>query len=75
MDMQGRVARQLLQLAGAGTLTPPINQSELADMVGGARQTVNLAIRGLEQRGCIRMAGRRIRILDKQKLRRRTHEW
>ena len=75
LDMQGRVARQLLQLAGAGTLTPPIIQSELADMVGGARQTVNLAIRGLEQRGCIRMAGRRIRILDKEKLRRRTHEW
>jgi CRP/FNR family transcriptional regulator, cyclic AMP receptor protein len=75
LNMQGRVARQVLLLAGAGALTPPINQSELADMVGGTRQTVNLALRRLEQGGCIRMAGRRIRILDKQELQRRTHEW
>jgi CRP/FNR family transcriptional regulator, cyclic AMP receptor protein len=76
LDMQGRVARQLLQLAGeAGTSTPPITQSEIADMVGGARQTVNLALRGLEQRGHIRMAGRRIQILDQEALRRRTYQW
>jgi CRP/FNR family cyclic AMP-dependent transcriptional regulator len=76
LDMQGRVARQLLQLAGdAGTSTPPITQSEIADMVGGARQTVNLALRGLEQRGHIRMARRRIHILDREALQRRTYEW
>lgn len=73
LDVQGRVARQLLQLAGgAGTSTPPITRSEIADMVGGARQTVNLALRRLEQRGHIRMAGRRIHILDQEALRRRA---
>lgn len=75
LDMQGRVARQLLHLAGGvGTVTPPVTQRELADMVGGSRQTVNLALRGLEQRGHIRM-GRRISILDEEALRRRTSEW
>jgi CRP-like cAMP-binding protein len=74
LDMQGRVARQLLQLAeGDGSSTPPITQSELAEMVGGARQTVNLALRGLERNGHIRM-GRRIRILDAEALRRRTYD-
>jgi CRP/FNR family cyclic AMP-dependent transcriptional regulator len=75
LDMRGRVARQLLQLAADdGTDTPPVTQSELAEMVGGARQTVNLALRDLERDGQIRM-GRRIRILDEQGLRQRTFDW
>jgi CRP/FNR family transcriptional regulator, cyclic AMP receptor protein len=75
LDMRGRVARQLLQLAtDDGTDTPPVTQSELAEMVGGARQTVNLALRDLERDGQIRM-GRRIRILDEQGLRQRTFDW
>jgi CRP-like cAMP-binding protein len=75
LDMKGRVARQLLQLAeDGGTSTSPITQSELAEMVGGARQTVNLALRGLERDGHIRV-GRRIRILDAEALRRRTYDW
>lgn len=74
LDMKGRVARQLLQLAeDGGTCTSPITQSELAEMVGGARQTVNLALRGLERDGHIRM-GRRISILDAESLRRRTYD-
>lgn len=74
LDMQGRVARQLLQLADDGTSVPPVTQTELADMIGGARQSVNLALRGLEQRGHIRVAGKAIRILDHQALRRRASE-
>ena len=76
LDMQGRVARQLLQLAGDDQRwTPPVTQGELAEMVGGARQTVNLALRSLEQRGQVRIAGRRIQILDAEALRRRTYDW
>jgi CRP/FNR family transcriptional regulator, cyclic AMP receptor protein len=61
LDMQGRLARQLLQLAGDGhSLLPLVSQNELASMVGSARQTVNLALRRLEQEGRIRLAGRRI---------------
>jgi CRP/FNR family transcriptional regulator, cyclic AMP receptor protein len=74
LDMRARVARQLLQLAGDGTATPPVTQSELAEMVGATRQTVNRALRGLEQDGHIRM-GRRIRILDEERLRQRTFDW
>jgi CRP-like cAMP-binding protein len=75
LDMKGRVARQLLHLAAEdGSSVPPVTQTELADMIGGTRQTVNVALRELEQRGHIRL-GRRIRILDKEALRRRTHEW
>jgi DNA-binding GntR family transcriptional regulator len=43
-------------------------------MVGATRQTVNRALRGLEQDGHIRM-GRRIRILDEERLRQRTFDW
>jgi CRP/FNR family cyclic AMP-dependent transcriptional regulator len=75
LDMPARVARQLLQLAGDdGTATPPVTQSELAEMVGATRQTVNRALRGLEQDGHIHM-GRRIRILDAESLRQRTFDW
>jgi CRP/FNR family cyclic AMP-dependent transcriptional regulator len=73
LDMQGRVARQLLQLAGDdGTSTPPITQSELADMIGGTRQSVNGALRSLEKRGHIQADGKIIRILDPEALRRRA---
>ena len=72
LDMQGRVARQILQLAEHAD-APPVTQSELANMVGGARQTVNLVLRGLEAQGHIRMAGRSIQILDHEALRKRTY--
>jgi CRP/FNR family transcriptional regulator, cyclic AMP receptor protein len=75
LDIQGRVARQLLQLADAADAdisTPRVTQGELANMVGGARQTVNLALRGLEERGYIRMVGRTIQVLDPAALRRRA---
>ncbi len=60
LDLQGRLARKLLELAEApgGPSTTILDQSrftqtELANMVGGARQTVNLALRSLEKRGDI----------------------
>jgi CRP/FNR family cyclic AMP-dependent transcriptional regulator len=75
LDIQGRVARQLLQLADSAAAviaTPRVTQGELANMVGGARQSVNLALRGLEKRGYIRMVGGMIRILDPEALQRRA---
>jgi DNA-binding transcriptional MocR family regulator len=39
-------------------------------MVGGARQTVNQALRSLESRGYIRSVGRVFEILDREQLRR-----
>ena len=72
LDLQGRVAGQLLALTGdAGAArTRRVTQVELATMVGGARQTVNQALRSLEARGYIRANGRVIEILDREQLRR-----
>jgi CRP/FNR family cyclic AMP-dependent transcriptional regulator len=71
LSLQGRVAAKLLDLAGPGQArTRRITQVELATMVGGARQTVNQALRSLESRGYIRSVGRVFEILDREQLRR-----
>jgi CRP/FNR family cyclic AMP-dependent transcriptional regulator len=71
LSLQGRVAAKLLDLTEPGkALTRRITQVELATMVGGARQTVNQALRSLEARGYIRANGRVIEILDRERLRR-----
>ena len=61
LDLQGRIARQLLALAVEDEQTAHtrrVTQAELASMVSGARQTVNQALRSLESRGYIRADGR-----------------
>ena len=71
LSLQGRVAAKLLDLTPSGQArTRRITQVELATMVGGARQTVNQALRSLESRGYIRSAGRMFEILDREQLRR-----
>jgi CRP/FNR family transcriptional regulator, cyclic AMP receptor protein len=71
LSLQGRVAAKLLDLTEPGqALTRRITQVELATMVGGARQTVNQALRSLESRGYIRSRGRVFEILDRDQLRR-----
>ena len=69
LDLQGRIAQQLLALAEpGGARTRRVTQVELATMVGGARQTVNQALRSLESRGYIRADGRGFQILDRARL-------
>ena len=70
LDLQGRVAGQLLALAGDGApaRTRQVTQAELASMVNGARQTVNQALRSLEARGLIRSNGRSFEIVDRERL-------
>ena len=73
LDLQGRVARQLLVLAGDGhgpAHTRQVTQAELASMVSGARQTVNQALRSLEAHGYIRADGRGFEIVDRGRLER-----
>ena len=71
LSLQGRVAAKLLDLTGPdGHRTRRVTQVELATMVGGARQTVNQALRSLESRGYIRADGRTFEILDREQLRR-----
>jgi CRP/FNR family cyclic AMP-dependent transcriptional regulator len=68
LDLQGRVARQLLNLAGGGARTRAVTQGELATMVNGARQTVNQMLRSLESQGYIRATGGVFEILDSEGL-------
>jgi CRP/FNR family transcriptional regulator, cyclic AMP receptor protein len=72
LDLEGRVARQLLMLASDRDWNRPrtrqITQGELATMVSGARQTVNQVLRSLEARGFIRLVGGVFEILDREGL-------
>jgi CRP/FNR family transcriptional regulator len=76
LPLPGRVAKQLLELDEAGQRSRAphqrITQTELAQMVGATRQSVNQALRTLEARGLIRMGPQGIKILDHAGLRRRA---
>lgn len=58
----GRVARTLLDEPHEQT------QTQMAAMVGAAREMVNRSLHTLEREGIIRMAGGRIAILDRDRL-------
>ncbi|HEY2672759.1 MAG TPA: Crp/Fnr family transcriptional regulator [Rugosimonospora sp.] len=74
LDLPGRVAKTLVRLAGdshAPMVTIELNQSQLAEMAGGSRQSVNQAIGSFANRGWLRTEGRRIVVTDLAALRRR----
>ncbi len=67
LDLPGRVAKTLVRLAGesqAPMITIELNQSQLAEMAGGSRQSVNQAIGSFASRGWLRTEGRRIVVTD-----------
>ncbi|HLL64536.1 MAG TPA: Crp/Fnr family transcriptional regulator [Micromonosporaceae bacterium] len=75
LDLPGRVAKTLVRLAGettASMVTIELNQSQLAEMAGGSRQSVNQAIGSFASRGWLRTEGRRIVVTDLGALRRRA---
>jgi CRP-like cAMP-binding protein len=75
LDLPGRVAKTLVKLAGdshAPMVTIELNQSQLAEMAGGSRQSVNQAIGSFATRGWLRTEGRRIVVTDLPALRRRA---
>ncbi|HEY8533022.1 MAG TPA: Crp/Fnr family transcriptional regulator [Micromonospora sp.] len=75
LDLPGRVAKTLVRLAGdsqAPMITIELNQSQLAEMAGGSRQSVNQAIGSFANRGWLRTEGRRIVVTDLAALRRRA---
>ena len=76
LDLPGRVAKTLVRLAGdsqAPMVTIELNQSQLAEMAGGSRQSVNQVLGGFAQRGLIHLEGRRVLLTDVPGLRRRAH--
>jgi CRP-like cAMP-binding protein len=79
LDLEGRVARLLMMLAGGhdqprdgDRLDLVRSQGEIASMVHGSRQRVNSVLAGLEALGCIQRDGTAIVITDVELLRRRS---
>lgn len=69
-DIPGRVARKLLELAGAEK-SLAISQSTLAGMVGASRENVNRALSRFASLGYIDLDRGRITLLKPEELRRR----
>ena len=73
LDVTGRTAKRLLELAGpADEFALPITQEELAGMVGASRERVNKAIASFVRLGWIDQRERRYRILNRVELDRRA---
>ena len=73
LDVTGRTAKRLLELAGeSDEFQLPITQEELAGMVGASRERVNKAIASFIRLGWIAQQDRRYRITDREQLTRRA---
>jgi CRP/FNR family cyclic AMP-dependent transcriptional regulator len=80
LDVQGRVAKLLLSLAARAresmgdpqTITMPLPQGEMAEMVGVSRQSYNQALRRLADRGWIALGDGEVTVLDASALERRS---
>jgi CRP-like cAMP-binding protein len=69
LDLPRRVAKYVLERCDRNGLADlGGSQSELAEAVGGVRQSVNVALRGLERRGWITVNGRAVMVLDRAAL-------
>src|SRR5215207_4138142 len=79
-DVPGRVAKNLLQMAGRfGTrdggvlrVTHDLTQEELAQLVGASRETVNKALADFASRGWLRLEPRSVVIMEVDRLQRRA---
>ena len=80
LDLHGRVAKLLVRLAEAEgghpdervTLDLNVTQSDLAEMVGGSRQSVNQILHSFARRGFVELRGREIRVISSRGLARRA---
>lgn len=69
LDVTGRTAKRLLELAGQNDeFTLPITQEELAGMVGASRERVNKAIAAFIRLGWIQQVDRRYIITNRRQL-------
>lgn len=78
-DVRARLARILLELAedfgrsagaGGGTLIDlPLSQTDLGTLIGASRQSVNARLRALQAKGLIGRSGRRLVLLESERLR------
>jgi CRP-like cAMP-binding protein len=69
LDVTGRTAKRLLELAGEDDeFSLPITQEELAGMVGASRERVNKAIASFIKLGWIEQIDRTYRITNREQL-------
>lgn len=69
LDVTGRTAKRLLELAGeADEFVLPVTQEELAGMVGASRERVNKALSQFVRLGWVEQQDRRYRITDRHQL-------
>lgn len=83
LDLPGRLAKKLLELAEAHGVPDPrgqgveisvnLTQEELAGMIGATRPSVNKVLGWYEDQGAIQRRGRKIAILKPDVLRRRVY--
>jgi CRP/FNR family transcriptional regulator, cyclic AMP receptor protein len=73
LDVPGRTAKRLLELAGeSDDFHLSLTQEELAQLVGASRERVNKAIAQFVRLGWIEQLDRRYRVLDREQLTRRA---
>ena len=75
LDVPGRIARLLLDHAAEGDghlIDKPLTHQTIAHLVGASRETISRALRDFVQAGWIASERRRIRVLDREALERRT---
>jgi CRP/FNR family transcriptional regulator, cyclic AMP receptor protein len=73
LDVTGRTAKRLLEMAGeANEFVLPVTQEELAGMVGASRERVNKAIASFIRLGWIEQGDRKYHITDREQLSRRA---
>jgi len=69
LDVAGRTAKRLLELAGStDEFSLPITQEELAGMVGASRERVNKSLAQFTRLGWLAVTDRRYRILKRDDL-------
>ena len=79
LDVPSRLARTILVRAekpssGGLAITPRLNQSDLAGLVGTTRETLNKWLGSYQDDGLIRWEKGRVTVLDEARLRKRVHQ-
>ena len=76
LDVPGRIARMLLDTADAGgepLIEKPLTHQTIAQIIGASRETVSRAMRDFQDSGWISTERRRVRILNRAELEKRSH--
>ncbi|MFI5311963.1 MAG: Crp/Fnr family transcriptional regulator [Gemmatimonadales bacterium] len=77
LDVPGRIARMLIDTAddgGSPLIDKPLTHQTIAHIIGASRETVSRAMRGFQDAGWIGIERRRIRITDRDALKKRSQQ-